>query len=208
MALRGRMRLDRFLPGLLSRVDIRLHVAELGASNGDVFLQFFQLRLLGAGRRLDVRRRVAVLDRLAALGDVVEVSEELIELFLADWIVLVAVAAGASSSQAEPDGGRGIDAIDDVFDGEFFGDDAPLGVAAMVAIEAGSDVLFPRGVRQHVAGDLLDGEAIERYVAVKGVDHPVAPAPHDAFAVVLVAVGVGVAGAVEPALSHAFAIAR
>ena len=52
---------------------------------------------------------------------------------------------------------------------------------------------------QQVAGELLDGELVERHVAVEGVDHPVAPAPHDALAVALVAVGVGVAGRVEPA---------
>ena len=52
---------------------------------------------------------------------------------------------------------------------------------------------------QQVAGDLLDGELVERHVAVEGVDHPVAPAPHRALAVALVAVGVGVAGGVEPA---------
>ena len=35
-----------------------------------------------------------------------------------------------------------------------------------------------RGVRQHVAGDLLDRELVERHVAVEGVDHPVAVLPH------------------------------
>ena len=62
-------------------------------------------------------------------------------------------------------------------------------------------------IGQQVAGELLDGELVEGHVAIEGVDHPVAPAPHVTLAVGLVAVGVGVAGGVEPADGHAFAVA-
>ena len=51
-------------------------------------------------------------------------------------------------------------------------------------------------------------ELVERQVAVEGGDHPVAPGPHGAGEVVLVAVGVGVAGAVEPVHRHALAVVR
>ena len=64
------------------------------------------------------------------------------------------------------------------------------------------------GVGQQVAGELLDRELVERHVAVEGVDHPVAPPPHVALAVGLVAVGVGIAGRVEPAGRHPLAVAR
>ena len=50
--------------------------------------------------------------------------------------------------------------------------------------------------------------SIERLVAVEGRDHPVAPGPHRAGEVVLVAVGVGVAGHVEPVHRHPLAVAR
>src|SRR5260370_20212846 len=40
------------------------------------------------------------------------------------------------------------------------------------------------------------------------VDPSVAPAPHDAFAVILIAVGVGIASGVQPADGHAFAEPR
>ena len=93
------------------------------------------------------------------------------------------VAARAAHRQAQPDGRRGFDAIDDVLDGVLFGDDAAFGVGAMIAIEAGGDVLLERGIGQQIAGQLLDRELIERQVAVVGLDHPIAPPPHVAVAV-------------------------
>ena len=84
----------------------------------------------------------------------------------------------------------------------------PSVFAAMVAVEAGGDLLVERRVRQQVAGELLDRELVERHVAVEGVDHPVAPAPHRPVAVALVAVGVGVAGARRASGRHALAVAR
>ena len=54
---------------------------------------------------------------------------------------------------------------------------------------------------------MFDDELAVGFVGVEGVDDPVAPAEHVAGAVVLIAVGVGVAGGVEPAGGHAFAVA-
>ena len=53
-------------------------------------------------------------------------------------------------------------------------------------------------VGQQVAGELLDREPVERQVAVEGADDPVAIGPHLAEVVEVIAVGVGVAGGVEP----------
>ena len=78
----------------------------------------------------------------------------------------------------------------------------------MIAVEAGGDALIERGIGQQIAGQLLDGEAVERQIAVEGVDHPIAPAPHVARPVGLVAVGVAVARRFHPAEGHALAIAR
>ena len=61
---------------------------------------------------------------------------------------------------------------------------------------------------QQIAGELLDRELVERQVPVEGVDHPVAPGPHVALAVDVVAVRVGVAGRVEPRHGHALAVVR
>ena len=61
---------------------------------------------------------------------------------------------------------------------------------------------------QQVAGELLDGELVERHVGVERLDHPVAVRPDRPRAVLLVAVGVGVAGQVEPAPGPALAVVR
>ena len=55
---------------------------------------------------------------------------------------------------------------------------------------------------------LLDGELVERHVPVEGVDDPVAVGPDGAAVVLLVAVGVGVAGQVEPGPGLVFAVVR
>jgi len=52
---------------------------------------------------------------------------------------------------------------------------------------------------------LADGEFVEGEVVVEGADDPVAVGPDGAFAVLFVALGVGVAGEVEPDFGPAFA---
>ena len=61
---------------------------------------------------------------------------------------------------------------------------------------------------QQVAGQLLDRELVERQIAVERADDPVAPRPHPAMAVDVVAVRVGVARGVEPGHGHALAVVR
>ena len=51
----------------------------------------------------------------------------------------------------------------------------------------------------------LAREIVERHIAVVGVDDPVSPAPHDAFAVGLVSARVGITRPVEPARGHPLA---
>ena len=63
--------------------------------------------------------------------------------------------------------------------------------------------------RDLVAGDLLDQEPVERLVAVEGVDDVVAESPGVGdVAVVLEALGLGVADDVEPVLRPALAVSR
>ena len=157
--------------------------------------------LLRRGSR-DKRRRVYVLEALPALGDVVEEREDLVELQLRDRIELVVVAARAPQRQAEPDGGRRRDSIDRVFHQELRWHDPAFGVQAVVAVETGGDTLVQCCVGEHVTGDLLDRELIERHVVVVGIDHPVPPAPHAALAVGLVPVRVGIPGGVQPLHGH------
>ena len=98
--------------------------------------------------------------------------------------------------------------VDGVLDAILLVDRAGFGDGPVIAAESGGDPLIQAGARQQVAGDLVDHETVERLVAVEGGDDPVAPGPHGAGEVVLKAVGVGVAGAVEPVHRHSLAVMR
>ena len=65
-----------------------------------------------------------------------------------------------------------------------------------------------QGAFGQITGELIEQKGVARHVGIEGVDHPVSPGPHAAIEVVLIAVGVGVAGDVEPARRHPLAIPR
>ena len=157
-------------------------------------------------RRLEVARAVA--ERAAVVVVVREEREQPEVVLLREGIVLVVVALRAGERAAQPDGRRRVRAIDEDLVARLLGIDAALLVGHRVAMEPGGDLLLDRRVRQHVAGNLLDRELIERQVAVEGADHPVAVLPDIAAVVLLVAVGVGVAGEVEPRPRPALAVVR
>src|SRR5207249_199321 len=129
-----------------------------------------------------------------------------IELALANRIELVVVALAATDRQAEPYGAGGVDAVNHRLDAELLDVDAAFLIDERVAVEARGDLLVERRVRQQIAGELLDCELVERQILVEGVDHPVAVLPNGAWPVDGEAVGVGVAGKVEPMASHPFAV--
>ncbi len=118
------------------------------------------------------------------------------------------VATGAADRQSEPYGAGRLDAVDGILGGKLLGDDAAFAVAAMVALKAGGDALVERRLRQLIARQLLDRELIERQVAVERLDQPIAPPPHRPLAVGLIAIGIGVAGGVEPGGRHPLSVAR
>ena len=118
------------------------------------------------------------------------------------------VTARAAHRQSQPYGRGRFDPVDHVLDRVFRVDNAAFSVTPVVAIETTGDLLFERGVGQHVASDLLDRELIERHIVVERLDHPVTPSPHVALRVGLVTVGVGVAGGIQPADGHALAVPR
>jgi len=103
---------------------IRLQLGIGGVRGRQFIIKLFQPNLLFRQRRDNVGRRVSNAPELTVFGYIVEVSEELIELFLGDWIEAVIVAARTTQRQTQKYGGRRVDAIDDVFHGVLVGDDA------------------------------------------------------------------------------------
>jgi hypothetical protein len=157
--------------------------------------------LLGGGQFEDgrgLRISAAAVD-----GRLVEEGEEAEVVALGDGVELVVVAARAGEGESEPDGADGLGHVEDVLDAVLLGDAAAFAVDRVVAEEGGGERM--PGLGEQVARDLPDRELVPGEVLVEGPDHPVAPGPHGAFAVALVAVGIGVAGGFHPVPGHAFA---
>ena len=165
--------------------------------------------LLSSGGGLEVRlgrAPLVVIDTF--VGDAVEEREELIVLPLREGIEFVVVTAGALQRQPHQNGRRRVDAIGHVFDAILLVDDAPFGRQHVVAVEAGGDSLFESRVFQQVARELFRHKTVERHVRVERANHPVAPGPHRPFFVIVIAIGIGVTGRIEPLHGQPLAIPR
>src|SRR5262249_15161086 len=139
----------------------------------------------------------------------VEKRGELIKLLLLDGIVLVIVALRAAYGKAKPNRAQRGCAVEHLLITELFGIGATLTIRQRVAIEAGSDYVIDGAVRQQVARELLDGELVERHIAVERFDHPLPPAPGPrAGAVFFIAVAIGVSRQVQPVTRPFFAVVR
>ena len=148
--------------------------------------------------RVDVRPR---------LVGVVEECKQAVILVVRERVELVRVALGALGRQAEHRLAKAVDAVKHLDHPEFLRDDRPLLVDRAIAQEARGDDLLLRRIRQKVAGDLLHDELVVWHVAIDRGDHPVSPDPHLPTEVFFVAVGVGIAGEVEPVPRPLLAIA-
>ena len=163
-----------------------------------------QSELNGPRRHLDGGRGAPPIG--ARLGDGVEEGEETVELGLGDGVVLVIVTTRAADREPHPGGRNGVDAIDGVLDPELVGDGSAFAVDAVVSKEAGGQLLLRTRLREQIPGQLLDRELVEGQILVQRVNDPFAPPPHGSRLVVLIAVGVGVSGQIEPDRRHAFPI--
>ncbi len=197
---------QRLLPFLLQRLDH--FVVERTLVRLDRGLELVEELLLRRCRQDQRRFGVAGSAIEPLLRHVVEEGVELIELFVADGIVLVRMAPRAAHRQPHERARRGLDPIHHVFDLILLGDRAAFEVDHVIAVEPRGDLLLARRTGQQISRDLLDDERIEGEIPVERANHPVAPRPHAAQAVDVIAVGVGVARRIQPRHGHALAVAR
>ena len=127
---------------------------------------------------------------------------------MGDRIELVGVALRTRGGEALEDLHRGVHPIDHRRDAELLVGRAALVVVHGLAMEARRETRLVARVRKQIAGELFQGEAIERQVAIERPDHPVAIGPDRAAVVLLVALAVGVAREVEPPSRPSLAEAR
>ena len=159
-------------------------------------------------RRLVAQIRFGSRACRAVFVDAVEESIEAIVVGLCDGIELVRVALRATKREAEPDGAHGVHTIDDVVDAGLFLVASAFAIGHVIAVKTGGDFLLRSGVRQQVAGELFACELVEWFVSVEGLDHVITPGPVCARGVGLKAIGVGVAGGIQPPHGHALAKVR
>jgi len=76
------------------------------------------------------------------------------------------------------------------------------------AIHEPDHVLVVSRMWQQISSQLFDDKLIERQVGIEGFDHPIAPSPHVAIAVNLVAVGIGIPRRLEPPERHPLPVTR
>ena len=153
------------------------------------------------------KRGVAAVPEYTPFGNMTEEGEELIELPLRHGVVFVVVAASAPQGQGEPGCPGGLEPIHHVLGLPLLIDGPELGVEPVVPVEPRGHLLPEGGVGEEVAGQLLEGELVERHVGVERLDHVVPPAPHGAPGIALKPAAVGVPGHVQPAGGHVLAVA-
>ena len=202
----GKLLAGLFRDGLFPGGD---RLFELGLPGRELLLQLgnLGLQLIAPLRQL--------LGQLLGGGDfepgfvgVVQEGVELVVLALRNGVVLVFVALGTANGQSQEDLPRGIHPVDHRLDAKLLGVGPSLFVHQRVAVKAGGNLLRLCRPGQHVARQLLDGELIERQVAIQRLDHPLSVEPDRAGSVAGEAVRIGVAGQVEPVPAPALAKVR
>ena len=139
----------------------------------------------------------------------IEEGCELVELLLGDGVVLMVVALRAPHREPQPDGSQRSGAVQHLFVAKLLGVGAAFAIRQGIAVEAGGHQHFLVAARQQIAGNLLDGELVERQIAIERFDHPLPVAPRPGTrAVLLVAVAIGVTRQVQPVAAPLFAIVR
>ena len=114
------------------------------------------------------------------------------------------MAAGATDCQTQPDRERRIDPVDYIFNLILLWNDASFGIAAVIAIETGSNPLLQCRLGEQVTRELLNRELVEGHIGIEGIDHPVPPTPHRSGTIVLITTGICIPRGVEPNQAHAF----
>ena len=79
---------------------------------------------------------------------VISVGQEAVEVFLGDRVELVLVAHSTTHCQAQPDRGRGLDAVDSVLEPILVGDRTTFAGGDVAAVEPGGDQLREAGIGQ------------------------------------------------------------
>ena len=138
----------------------------------------------------------------------VEQREKAVVVLVLERVIRMRVALHATEGRPLPHRPRRVHAIDDRREPELFVVRAALGVRLRVAVKPRRHAVGERRLRQHIAGELLHRELIERHVRIQRAHQPVAPRPDLATAILFVALRVRVAREIHPQRRPALAEMR
>ena len=193
---------DGVFPKFLSGIELGFCGGDLLFGVGDLSIHFGQGPLLiesGGGHAFVAFSESVFLN----IG---KESAERIKVAGGERIKLMVVALGATGGLSHPSGTDGADAIGDHSGFVVFGLGAAFFGGEDEAIERGTDASLGGGIGEKIAGDLFDSEAIEAFVIVERLDHPIAIGPDIVGVIAVVADGIGEADDIEPTDGHAFAV--
>ncbi len=145
-----------------------------------------------------LRRLLKSRQRQLRLGGIVHKRHHLEVRMMRHRIKLMCMTLSATQRKPQPCGGRRIHPIHNRMKTKLQRINAAFFIDHGVAMKTSGDPLRARGVGQHVAGELFDGELIKWQVAVNRLDHPITPRPDGARAILFIAVGIRVAREVQP----------
>ena len=113
----------------------------------------------------------------------------------------------AGEGEAEKHRPKCLHAIGHIFHDPFIRDRAAFRIDAVIAVEAGGHLCKKVSLRQEITCHLLGNKPIKGHVVIKRLDQPIAPDPHIAQPIVLVAISVGITRGLHPIQGHVLAIA-
>ena len=116
------------------------------------------------------------------------------------------VAFGAFEGKPQNAFAQRIGSVADIGRPVFLIDHAAFLRDRMIAVEAGGKYGLHISVRDQIACDLQGDEVVVGHIGAKCMDHPIAPWPHTAVAVVLISMRIGIAGHIEPQLGHVLCV--
>ena len=136
----------------------------------------------------------------------IEERIELIVFLLRNGIIFMVVALCASNSEAKKYLSCRISAVDSIGNIKFIRVGPSLLIERNATVEAGCNSSRIAGIREQIARHVFHDKTVIGFIAVEGVYDVIPVEPHGAHGVVVIAVGISVAGEIKPVLSHALSV--
>ena len=116
---------------------------------------------------------------------------------MGNCVVFVIVTPRAIHGQPQESGSEGLDPVGAYSTIHSSGIE-PFRIDSVVAVVTGCHLGHEVPVGKKIPRHLLKDKTVERHVVVEGPDDPVPPNPHVTYTVVLVSVGIGITGRIQP----------